>query len=255
VDFKKQQQQERKRTKEERDLVARLRIFARFQTAEEHEAMVDGLIKARKLRSQIALYQHYRRMGVRTLEQGRAYEVERKKRETELKAQKQRQQTPYLFQPPAGAAAGSTAAATAATAAAASSQSSTSDAAAGGGGNLLDGAVGGRRRGPGQGEERGSKRSADDAAAIISKAPGFELLAPKEAELCVAVPMLPMHFLAAKEALVREAYRNGSLTLEGMNRVIKLETPKAAEVYDFFVRETGLGGEGAEVAVGVGRPQ
>jgi transcriptional adapter 2-alpha len=119
VDFKKQQQQERKRTKEERDLVARLRIFARFQTAEEHEALVDGLIKARKLRSQIALYQHYRRMGVRTLEQGRAYEVERK-----LKAQKQRQQTPYLFQPPAGAAAGSTAAA-----AAASSQASTSDAA------------------------------------------------------------------------------------------------------------------------------
>ena len=136
VDFKKQQQQERKRTKEERDLVARLRIFARFQTiktAEEREALVDGLIKARKLRSQIALYQHYRRMGVRTLEQGRAYEVERKKRETELKAQKQRQQTPYLFQPPAGAAAGSTAAT-----AAASSQALTSDAveAAGGRGVL-----------------------------------------------------------------------------------------------------------------------
>ena len=132
VDFKKQQQQERKRTKEERDLVARLRIFARFQTAEEHEALVDGLIKARKLRSQIALYQHYRRMGVRTLEQGRAYEVERKKRETELKAQKQRQQTPYLFQPPAGAAAGSTAAT-----AAASSQALTSDAVEAAGGAVF----------------------------------------------------------------------------------------------------------------------
>jgi transcriptional adapter 2-alpha len=48
VDFKKQQQQERKRTKEERDLVARLRIFARFQTiktAEEREALArpDGV--------------------------------------------------------------------------------------------------------------------------------------------------------------------------------------------------------------------
>ena len=87
VDFKKQQQQERKRTKEERDLVARLRIFARFQTAEEHEALVDGLIKARKLRSQIALYQHYRRMGVRTLEQGRAYEVEHHRLPIERKAE------------------------------------------------------------------------------------------------------------------------------------------------------------------------
>jgi len=34
--------------------------------------------------------------------------------------------------------------------------------------------------------------------------------------------MLPLHYLAAKEAIVREAYRNGQLSLEGVKRVYKV---------------------------------
>lgn len=56
VDFKKQQAAERRRTKEERELTARLRVFARFHFPEEHEALVDGILKVRKLRKQIELY-------------------------------------------------------------------------------------------------------------------------------------------------------------------------------------------------------
>ena len=46
-----------------------MRVFARFQDPAEHEAMLDGILKARRLRHQIELYKHYRAMGLRTLEQ------------------------------------------------------------------------------------------------------------------------------------------------------------------------------------------
>lgn len=37
----------------------------------------------------------------------------------------------------------------------------------------------------------------------ILKAPGADLLSEKELQLCGAVPMLPMHYLTAKDAVVR----------------------------------------------------
>ena len=37
-------QTERKKTKEERDLVLRTKVFSRIQTAQDHEEFVDGLL-------------------------------------------------------------------------------------------------------------------------------------------------------------------------------------------------------------------
>ena len=77
----------------------------------------------------------------------------------------------------------------------------------------------------------------------LSQAPGAELLSELEMELCAKVPMLPMHYLAAKDAIVREAYRNGSLTKEGMRRVVSVPTPKEEVLFDFFVKEASLGAQ------------
>jgi len=98
VDRKEQQAQDRRRTKEEKELVARLRVFARFHSAADHEALVDGILRARKLRQQIEVYQLYRTMGIRTLEQAKLYEAERKRRDNEIKSRKQRSETPYLYE-------------------------------------------------------------------------------------------------------------------------------------------------------------
>jgi len=222
IDFKKQQQLDRRRSKEERELVARLRMFARFHSPEEHEALVDGLIKAKKLRQQIAVYQHYRRMGIRTLDQARQYEIDRKKREAEIKARKQREGAPYLFE---------------------TGRSSLGGAA--GQPSGVAGAKKGGRRGRGEEDGDGAGDSVADGSAgkasnemvDLSKAPGADLLAEKELELCAKIPMLPMHYLAAKDAVVREAYRNGTLTAEGVRRVVRLDVPASTKVYDFFVRE------------------
>jgi transcriptional adapter 2-alpha len=53
LDFKKTQKQERKKTKEEREIINSMKIFARFNTAEDHEKLVQGIIKEKELRQRI----------------------------------------------------------------------------------------------------------------------------------------------------------------------------------------------------------
>lgn len=53
LDFKRQQKQERKKTKEEREIINSMKIFARFNTPEDHEKVVNSLLKERLLREVI----------------------------------------------------------------------------------------------------------------------------------------------------------------------------------------------------------
>lgn len=239
VDFKKQQHQDRKRTKEERELVARLRMFARFHSPEEHEALTEGLIKAKRLRQQIELLQHCRSAGIRTLDQARQYEIDRKRRDQELKARKQREHDAYLHQGSASSSSSGT------------SRRRADD-------EELVSLDYGRRASTGSGHAgngraRGHGASADGdgwsgSVTDISQAPGAELLSDREIELCTKVPMLPMHYLATKDAIVREAYRNGALTKEGMRRVINISAPKEETLFDFFIKEAQLGAQGTNKA-------
>ena len=78
--------------------------------------------------------------------------------------------------------------------------------------------------GRGSGAAGSAAASTDDGetAAMLAKAPGGDLLSDLELHFCAQVPMLPLHYLAAKDAIVREAYRNGSLTQEGVKRLLKV---------------------------------
>jgi len=53
LDFKKQQKYERKKTREEREIINTMKIFARFNSNEDHEKLVNSLIKERLLREVI----------------------------------------------------------------------------------------------------------------------------------------------------------------------------------------------------------
>ncbi|RHY27580.1 hypothetical protein DYB32_006680 [Aphanomyces invadans] len=91
LDYKKYQQNERRRPKDERELVMQLRPFARFHSKEEHDALVGGLVAAMRLRKQIALLQEYRRHGIRTLAEAELYEQDKRKREVDQALQKSRE--------------------------------------------------------------------------------------------------------------------------------------------------------------------
>lgn len=235
VDFKKHQLADRKRCKEEKELVSRLRMFARFHTAEEHEALVDGILRARKLRLQIQAFQAYRKLGITTLDQARQYEIDRRKKESEMKQKKQRESESYLFQ--TGRKTDFTASST---------QSSSS--------SLLSGGLdekGGQRRGPARGRSgpelmssggkthNASGENASDTV-VMKSAPGAELLSTNELELCELLPMLPYHYLAIKEALIREASRSGVLSLEGVKRIVRVDIDKQTKLFDYFIRNTNI---------------
>ncbi|TIB87880.1 hypothetical protein E3Q19_03499 [Wallemia mellicola] len=77
LQHKKIQAIERKRPRDERDLVNKLKPFARLQSAQEHERFVDGLVYEMTLRKRINELQEYRRMGVTTFADAEMYEKDK----------------------------------------------------------------------------------------------------------------------------------------------------------------------------------
>jgi len=53
LDYKKSHRLEKSKTKEEKEIITSMKIFARFTTHEEHEKLVNSLIKERLLREVI----------------------------------------------------------------------------------------------------------------------------------------------------------------------------------------------------------
>jgi len=50
MDFKRQCQIEKKRNKEEKEIDKIMKMFCRYSTPEEHEAIVQGIIKEKQIR-------------------------------------------------------------------------------------------------------------------------------------------------------------------------------------------------------------
>ena len=73
LDFKRTQKQERKKTKEERDIINSMKIFARFNTAEDHEKLVQNLLKERMLREVIEQLKYFQSKGCSSVEQIEKY--------------------------------------------------------------------------------------------------------------------------------------------------------------------------------------
>ncbi|KAI9601479.1 hypothetical protein H4Q26_001299 [Puccinia striiformis f. sp. tritici PST-130] len=74
IGYKKIQAAERKLPKEIRDLVIRIKPFARLQTATDHAKFQEGLIHEMALRKRVAELQEYRKMGITTLADAEKYE-------------------------------------------------------------------------------------------------------------------------------------------------------------------------------------
>lgn len=69
LDIRKLQKQQKRLSKEERDIVNGMKPFARFQSKEEHEKLVSGLLKEYHLRILIQQLKHYQGLGLHTLSQ------------------------------------------------------------------------------------------------------------------------------------------------------------------------------------------
>jgi hypothetical protein len=91
LDYRKKQAEDAMRPADERDLVNRMRLFARFHSAEEHENFINNLLKAKRLRKDIAKLQMYRRMGFTSLVDAERFELDRNRREVHRMACRQKE--------------------------------------------------------------------------------------------------------------------------------------------------------------------
>lgn len=72
-DYKKKQAEDQRLPRDERDLVQRMRLFERFHTQKEHEQFLADILRAKRLRKEIAKLQMFRRMGIQDMLEAERY--------------------------------------------------------------------------------------------------------------------------------------------------------------------------------------
>lgn len=263
VDYRRNQAAERRRPKEERELLSRTKHFAQMQTALDYEDFLNGLCYEEALRKAAAQLQHYRKMGILTLDDASTYE--REKAERARKAAELAAGGLAAF-PASGAAATPVAASarpridaararqrdtstptpmeeTLAAQAAATASAATSASAANGKESKKDKDAKDKDAKADK-EGKGKKGSSGDEPKTprkppqplnLAKAPSLNLLTPAEAQLCSALRILPQPFLLIKSTLIAEFIaRGGKLTRRECRTLVKIDVNKLGKVWDFF---------------------
>ncbi|KAJ2664667.1 Transcriptional adapter ada2 [Coemansia sp. RSA 1200] len=210
LEFRKNQAIEKRRPKDERDLLNKIKIFARMQTRDDFEAFSTGVLNEHTLRQRIAQLQTWRRNGITTFEDGAQYESERSQR-LSRRATTQRDSAHLLerlqkivsARNMREAGTESTATATAAATATATLKQTTRKTP-----NTLD----------------------------IEGADGINLLADAEKELCSQLRIFPRPYLVVKQTLLSEYARTGSLRRLRARELIRIDANKTSRIYDFFVQ-------------------
>ncbi|KAF8971113.1 hypothetical protein BDZ97DRAFT_1787766 [Flammula alnicola] len=215
LEYKKMQATEKKRPREEREFLHRLRPFARLQTAEDYEAFSTDMLCEALLRKRIQELQQYRRLGLSTSADIEKYEADLAKR-TQVKVAPLRDYASDRLQYRSTGR-----------------QSSGPDA----------------RRSSlvpfGDSEERRSRESTPRWELLqepLQSQPSVDLsslhlLTPAEQTLCSQLRILPKPYLVIKETLVREyARRGGKLRRREARDLVKIDVNKTSRVWDFLVQ-------------------
>jgi transcriptional adapter 2-alpha len=220
-----------------------MRLFARFHTREEHEAFVNKIIEAKRLRKEIAKLQMYRRMGITSLADAEKYEMDKVRRELHREAWIKKEEekrkaaeeavraarenaTMGLVPPPPPVPAPV---------------------------SKLEGPVGSEanqsllvwkqfKRSKKDGKSSGNLDN-ELAKFIIKDKPGYELLSKKEVGLCKRLRLLPQNYLNVKRALISESLAQGiwnpMTSVQKQNSsIFKVDVTQRDNIID-FVLESG----------------
>ncbi|GAA5872825.1 hypothetical protein JCM16303_006845 [Sporobolomyces ruberrimus] len=182
---------ERKRNKDERDLITRTKVFARIQTARDHEEFVDGLLYEITLRKRILELQEYRRNGITTLSGASQYDNLKNSRQS-AKAASYRDSISLSFDRGARASTGPGGPGT-------PSHMGTPNGGMGGGGPNITFT------------SSSTKKHSPQTPLTLATSSSLHLLTPLEKELCSTLRILPQPYLFLKTTLLREYFRLTSL--------------------------------------------
>lgn len=235
LDTKRYEEMDRKRSLDERNLVQRMRLFARFQTPEEHEKFVDTVIQTKRMRKEIAQLQFYRRMGIRSTAEAEKYELDKSRREYHrIEAMKDKKNSGVIK----------------------SALSSLLPQYTSNKSGLLD------EHGNARDEENLSvgqnglptdttaevsteKAEMSYATAPLSKAtidefdlsnaPGLDLLTSKEIFLCKKLQLLPEFYLQIKRSLIQESLLQGFVEERESKSIIKVDVVQRQGIVEFML--------------------
>jgi len=275
VDYRKNQKADEELPLDERDLVRRMRLFERLHTPEEHQQFISDILKAKRLRKEIAKLQMYRRMGITSLAEAEKFELDKSRREFHKLAYMQKEAEAAAKAEAASAAAYGDAGAFAGVTESSSywkqyrttkgrrstgrAQDGDSPETVVGAGNEASSGTSGppvATADPAQ-PHKPTETSATSSPANIEKtkesslagSPGYELLSTKEVALCEKVGLLPAQYVEVKSALIQESMKQGLLDKSSSKRtIVKIDVEKHGEVVDFMVRAGWIASKRMETA-------
>ncbi|KAK3874696.1 hypothetical protein Pcinc_020382 [Petrolisthes cinctipes] len=207
----------KRKSKDDKEAIAeKLRAVSQFQTASEHNNLVNSLVRERELRTRLRELLRYRRNGIRHIEECHEFEVARSRRD---KKKENKKKSASLPQTPT-------------TQMDLSAKSKENDARSpkclaekkftpldtGGGrwlsGNLNGSGLNGSEHwgmggasttgAMGQHQQGAGQAGASDEPIAISSLPGYHLLSQRERKLCASSNIKPSQYIAYKAVLLKD---------------------------------------------------
>jgi transcriptional adapter 2-alpha len=185
--------------------------------------MLEGFMAESRIRNRIAELKEYRRNGIHTLSEGEVYDAEKRHRMMEIARIK-------AVEYPSRAGGGR---ANRYLGRDGFVQAPVGDAAP----KELQKLTGMERSGSGALTSLGGgARKKAPLPLDLTHLPGVELLSKREKELCVNNRLLPVHYLAIKEALMRASANGQVLKRSEVRHMFKVEPIKAVRVFELLLQ-------------------
>ncbi|KAG2735921.1 hypothetical protein G9P44_000011 [Scheffersomyces stipitis] len=208
LEYRKNISADKRKSKEEKDLLKRINAYIRVLTPDDFEAFTKDFLSELKCRIRIQQLQQWRRNGITTIEDGNKFEKDKLIRAAHYQRMGNGALSARHSQTP---------------------------------GMISNGSSNGHRKPyssasspqPEFKPKIGSARAPLD----ISHAADFELLSNEEKQLCATLRILPKPYLAIKNQLMKEAVKNnGALKKKDARQALKIDVNKASKIYEFFVQ-------------------
>ncbi|KAH9908326.1 transcriptional adaptor-like protein [Xylariomycetidae sp. FL2044] len=266
LDYRENSKLEKKRTKEEKDILNKSKPFGRMMNHDDFESMCQGFVDELNLRQAITQLQEWRNVKIGDLASGEKYEQEKAQRlaknipmgsmDRERLATAQRSKQNVQPEPPSGAALlvapelpfrpasnGSTTAGAPAPGPAVNGDSAA----------LTNGHTNGVTNGNGvvtNGTSAAGKQKfisqpisgVQPLPLTQDNTPDLHLLTAEEAELCRVSRIQPKPYLMIKEQVFKEALKgNGCLKKKQVKEISRLDSQKGGRIFDFFINSGWIG--------------
>lgn len=237
LEYRKNAAVDKKRTKEERDLLNKAKPFARMMKHDDFEKFCDGLIYEHSLRQAISQLQDWRNHQITDLKQGEKYETEKQQRQSRapplgqfdrLASNRMSKPTPPFETPSA------TSALTASELPLHLRQKNGLSTPPPDQPNGTNGVLT-----PQHSKTKFVPKALPNTVPLKfakEAASDLQLLTPEEQEICRILRILPKPYFVIKENLIREAMKQGgSLKKRSAIEIAKIDERKTKQLFDFFV--------------------